>query len=471
MKSEFTDAKAVDNYPSLESSMLDQLATFVVGTKYEDLSETAIDQAKIRILDALACAIGALDGEPIKMIRAQIEEFGGEGLCTLIGGGRTAPDRAALYNSALVRYLDFNDSYLAKGETSHPSDNLAAVLAACEYAYRSGKDLLTALIVAYQVLCRLSDVAPVRAKGFDHTTLGSFAVASGVAKALDLDEDKTANAIAVSGTAFNALRVTRTGTLSNWKGLAYPNTAFGALHATFLALRGITGPQEVFEGNKGFMEAISGHFELDWSKENLERITQTIVKKYNAEIHSQSTIEGVLELKQECWFTGADIQGINIEIFDVAYNIIGGGEEGEKITVSTKEEADHSLPYIVAVAILDDQVLPAQYLPERVECQDVQALLRKVIIRPLDSFSRRFPAEMPSRIRITLNDGQILTKEKRDYEGFLTRPMGWNTVTRKFEQLSQARISPPLQREIEEAVANLENIQVSELMSLLGKIK
>jgi 2-methylcitrate dehydratase len=471
MKTNLIGTKPVYRNDVAAMSMVDQLAGFVVGTKYEDLSETAIHQAKIRILDALACAIGALDGDPIRMIQAQINEFGGEGLCTLIGGGRTAPDRAALYNSALVRYLDFNDSYLAKGETCHPSDNLGAVLAACEYAGRSGKDLLTALAVAYQVQCRLSDVAPVRAKGFDHTTLGSYAVAAGVAKALELGQSKTANAIAISGTAFNALRVTRTGTLSNWKGLAYPNTAFGALHATFLAMRGITGPGEVFEGNKGFMDAISGHFELDWSKENLERITQTIVKKYNAEIHSQSTIEGVLELKQAYQFTGAHIQRIDIEIFDVAYNIIGGGEEGEKITVHTKEEADHSLPYIVAVAILDDQVMPEQYLAERIECQDVQTLLRKVIVRPLDSFSRRFPAEMPSRIRITLNDGQVLIREKRDYEGFLTRPMGWNTVTKKFEQLTQARISPQLQREIVEAVANLDNVQVSELTSLLGKIK
>jgi 2-methylcitrate dehydratase len=115
--------------------------------------------------------------------------------------------------------------------------------------------------------------------------------------------------------------------------------------------------------------------------------------------------------------------------------------------------------------------MPTQYLPVRIECQDVQTLLRKVIVHRSDEFSRRFPAEMPSRIRMTLNDGRVLTKEKRDYEGFLTRPMGWNTVARKFEQLSQARISPPLQREIEEAIANLENIQVSELMSLLEKIK
>ena len=159
MKSVLIDTKVVDDHPS----MLDQLAAFVVGAKYEELSESAINQAKIRILDALACAIGALDGPPIKRIHEQISEFGGEPNCTLIGGGKTAPDRATLYNSALVRYLDFNDSYLAKGETCHPSDNLGAVLAACEYSGRTGKNLLTALAVAYQVQCQFSDVAPVRA--------------------------------------------------------------------------------------------------------------------------------------------------------------------------------------------------------------------------------------------------------------------------------------------------------------------
>src|SRR5215472_6328036 len=232
-------------------TQVEQLAAFVVRMRYEDISEDARQQLKIRIVDALGCAIGALEGPPIKMLRAQLTDFGGNPLATLIGGGKTAPDRAALYNSALVRYLDYNDSYLAPKETCHPSDNLGAILAASEYAHRNGKEFLTALALAYQVQCRLSDVAPVRAKGFDHTTQGAYSVATGAARALGIDRLKVANAIAISGTAYNALRVTRTGSLSNWKGLAYPNTAFGATHATFLAMRGITGPLEVFEGNKG----------------------------------------------------------------------------------------------------------------------------------------------------------------------------------------------------------------------------
>src|SRR5207302_10014221 len=124
---------------------------------------------------------------------------------TLIGAGKSAPDRAAFYNGALVRYLDFNDSFLSKGETGHPSDNLAPVLAAAEYADADGRTLLTALAVAYQVQIRLSEQAPVRAKGFDHTTQGAYAVAAGVSRALGLDRQRTANASAFAGTALNAL--------------------------------------------------------------------------------------------------------------------------------------------------------------------------------------------------------------------------------------------------------------------------
>jgi 2-methylcitrate dehydratase len=290
-----------------------------------------------------------------------------------------------------------------------------------------------------------------------------------VSRGLGLDPEATANAIAISGTAFNALRVTRTGALSNWKGLAYPNTAFGATHATFLAMRGITGPREVFEGNKGFMEAISGPFEIDWRKEDLERITRTVVKKYNAELHSQSTLEGVLELKHEHPFGGEDVQHIEIDIFDVAYNIIGGGEEGEKETVRTKEEADHSLPYMVAAAILDDQVMPAQYAPERITRPDIQTLLRKINVRPVEELSRRFPAEMPVRMRVTLKDGRVLSIEKSDYEGFLSHPMSWEGVVSKFESLSASHASSDLLHGIEDTVAHLEDARVSDLMSLLAK--
>jgi 2-methylcitrate dehydratase len=198
-----------------EIIIVQQMASFIQKAGFSDLSDEARNQIKLRILDSLGVSIGAVEGVPIRIIRAHILDFGHSGRCTMLGGGATAPDFAALYNSALVRYLDYSDSYLAKGETCHPSDNLGAVLAAGEYAEITGKQLMLALAIAYQVQCRLSDEAPIRAKGFDHTTQGAYSVAAGVSKALNLDGEKTANALAISGTPLNALRVTRTGALSH----------------------------------------------------------------------------------------------------------------------------------------------------------------------------------------------------------------------------------------------------------------
>ena len=446
-----------------------RLARFAADRSWEDLSDAARRELKIRVLDALGCALGALDAPPVRAIRAQLDDFGGRELCTLIGGGQTAPDRAALYNGALVRYLDFNDSYFAPGETCHPSDNLAPVLAAAEYAGASGRELLTALAVSYQVQCRLSDEAPVRAKGFDHSTQGSYAAAAGVAKALRLGEPETANAIAIAGTALNALRVTRTGALSQWKGLAYPFTAFGAVEAAFLAARGITGPAEVFEGNKGFMDSIAGQFEIDWEHEDLERVRRTFLKRYNAEIHSQSALEALLELRETYAVDPAAVELIELETFQVAYDIIGGGEEGNKKEIGTKEEADHSLPYLLAVALLDGQVMPEQFAPARIAEPDVQALLRRVKVRPAADLTARFPAEHACRLRLRLADGTTLAAEKNDYHGFSTRPMSWERARAKFERLVMAQLEPGLAAELAETVWALDELEAWDLTTVLAR--
>jgi len=448
----------------------EELARYVVRVRYEDMDEATRRELKIRILDSLGCALGAISGEPIRLIREHMRDFGRGGPCTVIGFGRAAPDRATFYNSALVRYLDFNDSYLAKGETCHPSDNFGAVLAAAEYARRTGRDLLTALAVAYQVQCRLSDVAPVRAKGFDHTTQGSYALAAGVSKALGLDRQRTANALAICGTAFNALRVTRTGALSHWKGLAFPNSAFSCVHGTFLAARGITGPLEVFEGNKGFMDAIAGPFEIDWSREGFDRVGRTILKKYNAEIHSQTAIEGILELKQSNGFRAYDVEKIVIDIFDVAYHIIGGGEEGDKTVVRTKEEADHSLPYLTAVALLDNEVMPEQFAPGRIARRDVQDLLKRVIVREKPEYSRRFPEEHPCAVTLSLKNGETLRREKHEYEGFHSRPMSWDKAVEKFVRLAGTAVEETLRQNLIDAVSHLEDLKVTDLTGLLAQV-
>ena len=406
-----------------------QLAGFVTEARWDRVTRASQEALKKRVLDALGCAYGALGAAPVTAIREHTEDFGGRPLATLFGGGRTSPDRAAFHNGAAVRYLDYNDAFLGRGEACHPSDNLAPVLAAAEYAGASGADLLTALAVAYQVQVRLSQVAPVRGRGFDHSTQGSYAAAAGVARVLGLDAERTANAIAISGTAFNALRVTRTGSLSNWKGLAYPNVAFGAIHAAFLARRGITGPMEVFEGSKGFMDSIAGQFELDWSREDLEAVQLTIIKRYNAEGHSQSTLDAVFELRQG-GLRAEDVERIDLRVFDVAYEIIGPGA-GDKKRVRTKEEADHSLPYLVAAALIDGEMTPAQYAEERVNRDDVQALLQRVEVHEDPELSAAFPDHQGVRIEVLLRDGGKRTLSCPDYAG----PSSWTELEAKFVSL------------------------------------
>ena len=176
-------------------------------------------------------------------------------------------------------------------------------------------------------------------------------------------------------------------------------------------------------------------------------------------------------LREQYQFLPEDILRIEINIFDVAYNIIGGGEEGDKAHVTTKEEADHSLPYMAAVALLDGDVTPAQYLPERIRKEDVQTLLRKIFVKPVDEYSKRFPDRMPVRLIVTLKDSRVFIIERDDYEGFHTRPMPWEKVVEKFVRLTESFTDDVLRQKIISAVDNLENINVKELTKLLAEVK
>ncbi|TAM95120.1 MAG: MmgE/PrpD family protein [Rhodanobacteraceae bacterium] len=447
-----------------------KLAAFIDAAGFRDIGSAAVEQLKIRVLDTLGVAIAALDAPPMVAIHALTEALGGNGDATLIGGGRSAIDRAAFHNIALSRYLDFMDSYLAPGETCHPSDNIGAVLAAAESVGASGKDFLTAVAVAYQVQTRLSDVAPVRARGFDHTVQGAYAVAGATAKALQLTPAQIANSIAISGTSNNALRVTRTGDLSNWKGLAYPEVGKEGVFASLLARAGITGPAKVFEGNKGFKESIAGEFSIDWSREDLESVLRTVVKKHNAEVHSQSSIDAAITIGTQTGFHADAIKTVRVKTFQVAYDIIGGGEEGDKRHIRTKEEADHSLPYMIAVALLDGQVQPRQYAAERILRPDVQALLRKVVVEPHAPFTARFPAEMPTQVEVELYDGTRFCVSAATFQGFTLQPLDWAAACAKFRPLAAPFIDDGLSGRIAECVHHLDSHDVRDLTSLLARV-
>jgi 2-methylcitrate dehydratase len=220
------------------------------------------------------------------------------------------------------------------------------------------------------------------------------------------------------------------------------------------------------------MDAISGVFDIDWLREDLDRVKRTILKKYNADIHSQAAIQGVLDLKKRHQFSAAEIDQINIETFEVAFNIIGGGEEGDKTnSVTTKEQADHSLPYLIAVAILDDDVMPAQYDLVRIQGDDVQELLRRVSVTASPAYSQRFPEELPSHIQIVLRDGKTIIKESRDYPGFISQPMSWEMVSRKFNLPTTPYTSQAGSKSIVDAISDLENTRIRDLMQLLACVR
>jgi 2-methylcitrate dehydratase len=461
--------------------LAEQVARFVSRAEFRHIPPDALDRLKRNLLDSLGCAFGALDGPPVRLLAAQVERLGGKPEATLIGGGRTAIDRAASFNTALTRYLDFMDSFLAEGETCHPSDNIGSVLAAAETAGRSGEEFLTALAVAYEVECRLTQQLPVMNASFDHTTQLAMSIAAGIAKAHGFGTPETTNAIAIAAVDFATLAVIRASKTSQWKGLASSAVAFGVTHSTLLAGAGITGPQEAFEGPKGWFEATGKKTKIDWSDRTLDAVLETTIKRYNAEVHTQSALEALLDLKRANGFKAGDVKRVEIDTFMTAYDIVGGGQYGDRKTVQTKEQADHSLPYLAAVALLDGEVMPEQFTQDRILRDDVQDLLRRVDVRPsgriskpkpiakkIDPYTRAYPEHVPTKVSVTLADGRAFSLEKRSHEGFRDQPMSWDRVIEKFERLSSRATTQPQRDAIVEAVRDLEKRDVADLTRLLG---
>jgi 2-methylcitrate dehydratase len=253
---------------------------------------------------------------------AQAKEFGGpNGRCTLIGGGKAEVVYAALYNTALVRYVDFMDSYLAGPELCHPSDNTGAVLAACEHTGRSGKEFLTALAVAYQVQSILTASAPFMERGFDLTSALPYSIGAGVAKALGLDEEKTAAAVEICGQTGFQLLVARTTPISQWKGLTSSQVAFGCVNAVFLASRGVTGPKYVIEGSCGLAQALDQSVNIDWERTKLDCFDRLSLKSYNSAVPTESAIFCILELHKIHPFDPAEVVSIEADVVQDTYDL------------------------------------------------------------------------------------------------------------------------------------------------------
>src|ERR1700749_659258 len=450
-------------------TQVEALAKYAARASFADLSAQSRRQLPIHILDSLGCCIAALGADPIEACWQQVAEFGGSGLSALIGGGKANPIYAAFWHTALVRYVDFMDKFLAPTETCHTADNFGVALTIADYVGGSGRDLMLGVALGYTVQSRLVDQANFMSSGFDHTSQLALSHNAAAGRLLGLSEQQIANAIAMAAVSDASFAVVRAKPLSQWKGLASAQSALGAMNTLFLARRGVQGPLQVVEGPLGIDHLLRMKINIDWDKQGYEGVTESPIKKYNSMTHTQSAVHCMVELARQKRLDPNKIVSIEAEVFQLAFDFAGGGLYGVDKVIRTKEQADHSLPYLLAVALLDGDVMPAQFAPDRIMRADVQRLLKKVSVRPNQEFTAQYPAKMPANITVRLQDGKVIEHEVQDFPGLASHPFTWQDSVEKFDRLVTGRVDGGLSREIKDAVRSLENIQVRQLMQLLGR--
>src|ERR1700733_1087928 len=305
-------------------SAVERIAAFAVSARPEHLKSDIRKLFKRNILDCLGCAIAGLQGRPFPALREQFEEYRSPRRCTLIGGGKTSADQAALFNSSLVRYVDLLDSYMAIGGLCHPSENFGNVLDAAEQAGASGEEFMLALAVAYEIQCRFSSAVPVMAKGFNHATQLAISAAASAGKLLGLSAVEIANAIAIATVDNISLACVHAEPVSQCKGFSPGLTGMRAIYAASLARRGFEGPRGLFEGPDGLERMFSQPIRADWEDPSLEIVSQTVLKKYCSLIHGQPVLEAVLDLKRRNNLMAANVEGMRCDVFQGAFDFAGG---------------------------------------------------------------------------------------------------------------------------------------------------
>ena len=452
-------------------TQVEAIAKYAARSSFDDLSAESRRQLPIHILDSLSCSIAALGAGPVDACREQVAEFGGSGPSALIGGGQANPIYAAFWHTVLVRYVDFMDNILAQTETAHTADNFGVALTIADYVGGNGRDLMLAVALGYTVQSRFVDHANFMTRGLDHTSQLAFSHNAAAGRLLSLSEQQIGHAMAMAAVSDASFAVVRAKPLSQWKGLASAQSALGAMNALFLARRGVEGPLQVIEGPLGIDHLLGMKINIDWDKEGYEGVVGSTIKKYNSMIHTQSAVHCMVELAKANKVDPEQVTSIEAEVFQLAYDFAGGGLYGVDKVIRTKEQADHSLPYLLAVALIDGDVMPAQFNPERIIKPDVQALLKKVSVQPNHEFTEQYPKKMPAKITVRLQDGKVVEHEVQDYPGLASRPFTWEEVVQKFDTLVAGRIDEGLSGEIKNAVRSVENIQVRDLMKLLGSIR
>ncbi len=419
------------------TTIVEQLSSYTAALRYEDLPREVVHQAKRVIIDAIGCALGGYAGEPAKIAR----DIAGRVTSTqpttvMVSGQRTSPDLATFANGVMIRFLDFNDGYTSTGESGHPSDSIAAVLSTAELMKRSGKEAITATVLAYEVFCRICDQADLKPLGFDHVTVGGMASTAAAGWLFGLSEKKIADAFNLGIAPNIALYQTRIGHVSMWKGCAYANASRNAVFAAMLAARGMTGPSPIFEGVGGYFKAVTrAPFQLTalGGREHPFKILECSIKRFPLGQYSQTVVQAALEARERIR-SADEIGEVQIQTGATAVRLMAG--DPEKWAPTTRETADHSMPYTVAVALIHGTVEERHFGDEYVRDPKIRALTKRVKVNVSEEANRRMPEAMLCELTLVTKSGGTHTAVVEYHKGHYKNPMSDAEVEEKFRKLA-----------------------------------
>ena len=445
-----------------------KLVEFATRLRYEDLSAKAIEAAKARILSTLAVSLAAFDMEPVRIVRKLAQPVAAGPAARIFGSlVATTPDMAAFVNSAMVRCLDMSDSTVMSA-VSHPADALPAILAVAEAENLSGKDLLLAMAISYEVQCRFVEVVPYNHHGWDQTPVVALGAALGCARLLNLPPSMMAHAVSLAVVPNIALNQTRTGTLSMWKGMAGPQGARAGVNAAYMAREGMTGPDGVFEGKYGFWNQLTDGKTFDVPipttfERHTYAVQQTMIKSFPTRFNCQVPVFAAQKLRAMVHLS--DITSLKIESIRQAFARWMDAPEIWK--PETRETADHSLPCTVAMALLDGTITPKMMGSGRFKDSDVLALMRQCTLEMPDAFADLAPETRCCRITATLKNGNTVVAEVRRSLADDIADTGWEHAQRKFEALAADLLNAAQREQLVAAVAALDSqMAIARLLEL-----
>jgi 2-methylcitrate dehydratase len=378
---------------------------------------------------------------------------------------------AALINGVAIRGLDFNDVYW-KQDPSHPSDLLPAAFCVGERERRSGKDLLVATVIAYELEMRLMEAAfpGIRELGLHHATLTAFVSPVVAGKMLGLNAGQITNAIGINGSHNITLGAVTAGKLTMMKNTVDPMATESGVFAALLAAKGYQGTAPIFEGREGLFETIGDEWKPAVLTDNLGKtfkITDCSIKPFPCEALTHAPISAVLDLVLERDLQPEQIESVEVHTLKRAAEILA---DEKKYIIDSRETADHSLPYCIAAAIVRRKLMPNEFNKESLKDKRILENVPKVkaVLEP--SFEERFPAEQPCRVVIKLTNGETLTKERAYPKGDPRNQLSTEELKQKFDILAEGILDDSQKEAVFKAVYDLENIsEIGDLMKLLVK--